>query len=90
MTDYGEEQRNELEALESIYPDSFTVLSENPPSFTITVIWLLEPELHFSPFELIHYVFLSLAMKRKLTSIDKFMKKQDMGAANRKSGSTEI
>ncbi|XP_047590191.1 RWD domain-containing protein 1 isoform X2 [Lutra lutra] len=25
MTDYGEEQRNELEALESIYPDSFTV-----------------------------------------------------------------
>lgn len=24
MTDYGEEQRNELEALESIYPDSFT------------------------------------------------------------------
>ncbi|XP_048348325.1 RWD domain-containing protein 1 [Sphaerodactylus townsendi] len=37
MTDYGEEQRNELEALESIYPDSFTVLSENPTSFTITV-----------------------------------------------------
>ncbi|XP_057617677.1 RWD domain-containing protein 1 isoform X1 [Chionomys nivalis] len=37
MTDYGEEQRNELEALESIYPDSFTVLSESPPSFTITV-----------------------------------------------------
>lgn len=24
MTDYSEEQRNELEALESIYPDSFT------------------------------------------------------------------
>lgn len=37
MTDYGEEQRNELEAIESIYPDSFTVLSENPVSFTITV-----------------------------------------------------
>ncbi|XP_054439996.1 RWD domain-containing protein 1-like [Pteronotus mesoamericanus] len=37
MTDYSGEQRNELEALESIYPDSFTVLSENPPSFTITV-----------------------------------------------------
>uniref|UniRef100_G3UCP9 RWD domain-containing protein 1 n=1 Tax=Loxodonta africana TaxID=9785 RepID=G3UCP9_LOXAF len=37
MTDYSEEQRNELEALESIYPDSFTVLSETPPSFTITV-----------------------------------------------------
>ncbi|XP_041844129.1 RWD domain-containing protein 1 isoform X2 [Melanotaenia boesemani] len=37
MTDYGEEQRNELEAIESIYPDSFTVLSEDPCSFTITV-----------------------------------------------------
>ncbi|XP_042301282.1 RWD domain-containing protein 1 [Sceloporus undulatus] len=37
MADYGEEQRNELEALESIYPDSFTVLAEKPPSFTITV-----------------------------------------------------
>uniref|UniRef100_A0A8D2CTE2 RWD domain-containing protein 1 n=1 Tax=Sciurus vulgaris TaxID=55149 RepID=A0A8D2CTE2_SCIVU len=37
MIDYGEEQRNELEALQSIYPDSFTVLLENPPSFTITV-----------------------------------------------------
>ncbi|KAM8846283.1 RWD domain-containing protein 1 [Synchiropus picturatus] len=37
MTDYAEEQRNELEAIESIYPDSFTVLSEDPISFTITV-----------------------------------------------------
>ncbi|XP_043116449.1 RWD domain-containing protein 1 [Puntigrus tetrazona] len=37
MTDYGEEQRNELEAIESIYPDSFTVLSDEPTSFTITV-----------------------------------------------------
>lgn len=37
MTDYGDEQRNELEAIESIYPDSFTVLSEGPTSFTITV-----------------------------------------------------
>ncbi|GCB80718.1 RWD domain-containing protein 1 isoform X2 [Scyliorhinus torazame] len=37
MTDYIEEQRNELEALESIYPDSFTVVLENPTSFTITV-----------------------------------------------------
>uniref|UniRef100_A0A673VA82 RWD domain-containing protein 1 n=1 Tax=Suricata suricatta TaxID=37032 RepID=A0A673VA82_SURSU len=37
MTDYVEEQHKELEALESIYPDSFTVLSENPLSFTITV-----------------------------------------------------
>ncbi|KAK2112411.1 hypothetical protein P7K49_012158 [Saguinus oedipus] len=38
MTDYDEEQHNEPEALASIYPDSFTVLSESPPSFTITVI----------------------------------------------------
>ncbi|KAB1272319.1 RWD domain-containing protein 1 [Camelus dromedarius] len=37
MTDYGKEQCNEREAQESIYPDSFTVLSENAPSFTITV-----------------------------------------------------
>lgn len=37
MTDYAEEQSNELEALESIYPDSFTVLSDHPTSFTITV-----------------------------------------------------
>ncbi|KAM3614964.1 uncharacterized protein V6R79_021567 [Siganus canaliculatus] len=37
MTDYGEEQRNELEAIESIYPDSFTVLSDDPTSFTISV-----------------------------------------------------
>ncbi|KAF7642271.1 hypothetical protein LDENG_00261110 [Lucifuga dentata] len=37
MTDYAEEQRNELEAIESIYPDSFTVLSEDPTSFTVTV-----------------------------------------------------
>lgn len=37
MTDYAEEQRNELEAIESIYPDSFTVLSDEPTSFTITV-----------------------------------------------------
>ncbi|KAG8520282.1 RWD domain-containing protein 1, partial [Galemys pyrenaicus] len=33
MTDYGEEKRNELKALESIYPDSF----KSPHSFTITV-----------------------------------------------------
>uniref|UniRef100_A0A8B9B7X5 RWD domain-containing protein 1 n=1 Tax=Anser brachyrhynchus TaxID=132585 RepID=A0A8B9B7X5_9AVES len=37
MTDYSEEQRNEVEALQSIYPDSFTVLSEKPTTFTITV-----------------------------------------------------
>uniref|UniRef100_A0A8C9RNL6 RWD domain-containing protein 1 n=1 Tax=Scleropages formosus TaxID=113540 RepID=A0A8C9RNL6_SCLFO len=33
MTDYGEEQRNELEAIESIYPDSSNVAR----TFTITV-----------------------------------------------------
>lgn len=27
MTDYAEEQMNELEAIESIYPDSFTGLN---------------------------------------------------------------
>ncbi|XP_071997834.1 RWD domain-containing protein 1 [Engystomops pustulosus] len=37
MTDYAEEQRNELEALESIYADSFTVFSTSPQSFSITV-----------------------------------------------------
>ncbi|KAG8444637.1 hypothetical protein GDO86_009701 [Hymenochirus boettgeri] len=37
MTDYAEEQRNELEALESIYADSFTVLSTSPTSFSITI-----------------------------------------------------
>lgn len=37
MTDYSEEQRNELEALESIYADSFTVLATSPASFSITV-----------------------------------------------------
>lgn len=37
MTDYAEEQRNELEALESIYADSFTALSTSPTSFSITV-----------------------------------------------------
>ncbi|XP_037639624.1 RWD domain-containing protein 1 [Sebastes umbrosus] len=37
MTDYAEEQRNELEAIESIYPDSYTVLADDPISFTITV-----------------------------------------------------
>ncbi|XP_059364752.1 RWD domain-containing protein 1-like [Carassius carassius] len=37
MTDYGEEQKNELEAIESIYPDSFTVFSQKPTCFTITV-----------------------------------------------------
>ncbi|XP_061430910.1 RWD domain-containing protein 1 [Lethenteron reissneri] len=35
--DYEEEQRNELEALESIYPDCFSVLTVAPPAFTITL-----------------------------------------------------
>ncbi|XP_072019068.1 RWD domain-containing protein 1-like [Amphiura filiformis] len=38
MTDYKEEQENEVSALESIYPDEFTVLSTNPyHKFEITV-----------------------------------------------------
>nr|KAF6489882.1 hypothetical protein HJG59_010284 [Molossus molossus] len=37
MTDYHDEQCSQLEALEPIYPNSFTALSENPPNFTITV-----------------------------------------------------
>uniref|UniRef100_A0A8C5PLB7 RWD domain-containing protein 1 n=1 Tax=Leptobrachium leishanense TaxID=445787 RepID=A0A8C5PLB7_9ANUR len=37
MSDYAEEQRNELEALESIYADSFTVFTTSPSSFSITV-----------------------------------------------------
>ncbi|KAI5226017.1 Rwd Domain-Containing Protein 1 [Manis pentadactyla] len=37
MTDYSEEPHNEQEAPEFIYPNSFTVLSEYPPSFSITV-----------------------------------------------------
>ncbi|KAF7724887.1 RWD domain-containing protein 1 [Apophysomyces ossiformis] len=35
MTDYAEEQQNELEALESIYPDEFTALGDK--EFTITI-----------------------------------------------------
>lgn len=30
MTDYKEEQRNEIEALQSIYPDEIEIVSENP------------------------------------------------------------
>jgi len=38
MTDYAEEQANELEALESIYPEELEILSrESPISFQITV-----------------------------------------------------
>ncbi|XP_022089850.1 RWD domain-containing protein 1-like [Acanthaster planci] len=37
MTDYQEEQTNEIAALESIYPEEFTVLSDDPHCFRITV-----------------------------------------------------
>ncbi|XP_038048027.1 RWD domain-containing protein 1-like [Patiria miniata] len=37
MTDYQEEQTNEIAALESIYPEEFSVLSDDPHSFRITV-----------------------------------------------------
>uniref|UniRef100_A0A8C4QT05 RWD domain-containing protein 1 n=1 Tax=Eptatretus burgeri TaxID=7764 RepID=A0A8C4QT05_EPTBU len=37
MTDYVEEQTNEFEALQSIYSDCFSVISEEPTSFTIEV-----------------------------------------------------
>lgn len=38
MTDYQEEQNNEMEALESIYPDELTVISKNPyPSFQVQI-----------------------------------------------------
>uniref|UniRef100_UPI00358F64C7 RWD domain-containing protein 1 n=1 Tax=Myxine glutinosa TaxID=7769 RepID=UPI00358F64C7 len=37
MTDYVEEQNNEFEALQSIYSDCFSVISEEPTSFTIEV-----------------------------------------------------
>jgi len=37
MTDYKEEQQNEIEALESIYPEEFKVISESPPCFQIDV-----------------------------------------------------
>ncbi len=30
MTDYAEEQANEIEALESIYPEEFTLIQASP------------------------------------------------------------
>ncbi|ODN03770.1 RWD domain-containing protein 1 [Orchesella cincta] len=33
--DYAEEQQSELEALEAIYPSEYTILSDDPVSFTI-------------------------------------------------------
>lgn len=35
--DYAEEQASEIEALESIYYDTFTVLSNDPPSFQFDI-----------------------------------------------------
>ncbi|KAF9961815.1 RWD domain-containing protein 1 [Mortierella alpina] len=40
MTDYKEEQTNELEALQSIYPDEYEEISTDPGEFSI----LIEPE----------------------------------------------
>ncbi|XP_013383262.1 RWD domain-containing protein 1 [Lingula anatina] len=37
MTDYKEEQDNEIEALESIYPDEIKVLSTEPYTFTVDI-----------------------------------------------------
>lgn len=38
MTDYAEEQRNEIEALQSIYPEEIEVIEEEPQRiFTVTV-----------------------------------------------------
>nr|XP_002128914.1 RWD domain-containing protein 1-like [Ciona intestinalis] len=37
MTNYEEEQRDELEALESIYPDSFTIVSTDPTAFSLKI-----------------------------------------------------
>ena len=37
MTDYKQEQRDEIEAIESIYSEEISVISENPHRFTIPV-----------------------------------------------------
>lgn len=37
MSNYKEEQNDEFEALESIYPESFTCISDNPCSFSVKV-----------------------------------------------------
>lgn len=37
MTDYKEEQLNEIEALESIYPEELTIISTEPHCFQVTV-----------------------------------------------------
>ncbi|KAG0360952.1 ubiquitin-conjugating enzyme/RWD-like protein [Gamsiella multidivaricata] len=38
MTDYKEEQANELEALQSIYPDEYEEISSDPGEFTILIV----------------------------------------------------
>ncbi|KAF9975101.1 RWD domain-containing protein 1 [Actinomortierella ambigua] len=38
MTDYKEEQNNELEALESIYPDEYEEISRDPGEFKIHIV----------------------------------------------------
>jgi len=38
MSSYAEEQEMELEALESIYPDSFKMISDSSKKFTVTVL----------------------------------------------------
>ncbi|KAF8967986.1 RWD domain-containing protein 1 [Entomortierella lignicola] len=38
MTDYKEEQANELEALQSIYPDEYEEISNDPGEFTIHIV----------------------------------------------------
>lgn len=37
MTDYEEEQNNEIEALAAIYPEEFTLLSKEPYCFEVSV-----------------------------------------------------
>ena len=46
------------------------------------VVWLREPELHLSPFELIHYVFLVSCNEKKTDQYGQiYGKKKDVGAA---------
>ena len=38
FVDYKEEQANELEALQSIYPDEYEEISSDPGEFTILIV----------------------------------------------------
>lgn len=63
MTDYGEEQRNELEAIESIYPDSFTGKTDRKCMFYAY---------NFAPLpvsRLAFHVMLTKLVKRKSESV---------------------